>query len=310
MTHRAHAPSPSHQARRRLPATTSRAFVAQRVRLRWCATILALVANACGPTATDSEPPDPTADASATPPRADAAPALPDAGRTAGGLAVFAHSNRKLYRIDPDTLVVEEVGAFDFSDGINQMTDLAIDRDGNLIGITTRQLYRVDPETADATLLVEYAEQFNGLSYVVRGTGEYLVGAAQDGMLYEIDPATGAAEPIGAYGESEGYGSSGDLVSVANLGTYATLRHLTPGTWSTDRLARIDPTTGAVEEIVGDTGFANIWGLGFWNDRLFGFAETGEFLTIDVATGVATVEEQTGVAWWGAAVTTAAPVIL
>ena len=225
-------------------------------------------------------------------------------------LAVFAHSNRKLYRIDPDTLVVEEVGSIDFSDGINQMTDLAIDRDGNLIGITTRQLYRVDPETAAATLLVEYDEQFNGLSYVVRGADEYLVGAAQDGKLYEIDPATGAATLVGGYGEPEGYGSSGDLVSVANLGTYATLRHLTPGTWNTDRLARIDPNTGAVEEIVGDTGFANIWGLGFWNDRLFGFAETGEFLTIDVATGAATVEEETSVAWWGAAVTTAAPVIL
>jgi len=217
---------------------------------------------------------------------------------------VYAHSNRQLYRIATDTLEIEPVGSIRFSDGINQMTDLAIDREGRMIGISFREVYSVDPDTAEATLLATLDRAFNGLSFVPRGQGETLVGTALDGTVWEVNPETGVTTELGAFGND--IGSSGDVVGVFDLGTLATARR---DDWSSDHLVRVDPQTGVATDIA-ELGVTNVWGLGFWNDRLFGFAETGEFIVIDAVTGETELVENTGIAWWGAAVTTDAPVIV
>lgn len=266
--------------------------------------ILVAVVGGCSPTRLDGG-------GDATP--ADAAPAGADAAEPAtrpdGGEApergfVFAHSNRTLYRVDADTLQIEEIGLIRFSDGINQLTDLAVDRRGNLVGISFREVYSVDPDTARATLVASLDRPFNGLSFIPVGDDEVLVGTAQDGTVFRIDPVTGVTTELGSFGG--GIGSSGDVVGVFELGTLATAIR---DDWPTDHLVRIDPATGAATDIA-DTGVTHIWGLGFWRNRLFGFAEGGEFVVIDAATGETELIEDTGIEWWGAAVTTAAPVVL
>lgn len=235
-----------------------------------------------------------------TGPSADAAP-------TSGQTYVFAHSADTLYRVDPETLQIQEVAAFGWPVGTDQMTDIALDKDGHMIGVSFDHVYAVDPDTAACTFLADLDASFNGLSFVPRpGSAgqEMLLGAAQDGSVFELDPSTGAATPRGNYGD--GMGSSGDIVSVEGFGTAATVTDL----WDDDdRLASVDPMDGDAT-VVGATGVTDIWGLGYWGDQVYGFAEDGRFVLIDRTTGAAQVVDFSGIAWWGAGVTTRAPVTI
>jgi hypothetical protein len=230
-------------------------------------------------------------------------------GGTVGVTSVYAHTSDTLYRVDPDTLAITEVGDFGWSNGSDDMTDIAIDKTGVMIGISFDSVYRVDPSTAVATRLSNgLTGMFNGLSFVPAAmlgqTGDdVLVGTRNtDGAVFRIDPTTGAKTQIGDMG---GYSSSGDLVAVEGF----TLQTADNG-FSADRLVRLAPSTFAAAQIGSSIGFSEIWGVAYWKDKVFGFTNGGEFITIDPTTGVGTLVQSGGPAWWGAAVTTSAPVIL
>ena len=267
----------------------------------------ALALAACGPSATgtgdddDSPGPDAAGDV-------DAGVDAPDTG---GNAAVFAHSSSALFRVHPLTYAITPVGPFRWPSGADTMTDLAIDENGVMIGISYTRVYRVDPETAECTLLSSNLQgMFNGLSFVpsmhafgIEGP-DVLVGARNtDGKIFQIDPDTGAATQIGDMGA--GYTSSGDIVAVTGFGMVATV----PTGVGGDRLVRLAPTTFFATPIGNDTGFDRIWGVGFWGTRVFGFTERGVLTVIDSSTGAGTPVATDGEAWWGAAVTTAAPII-
>ena len=229
---------------------------------------------------------------------------------TPGTTAVYAHTASTLYRVDPDTYNLQMIGAFAFQNGSDQMTDIAIDKTGMMIGVSFTKVYRIDVNTAQTTeLSAGLTGTFNGLSFIpadqVGQTGDdVLVGTRNaDGLVFRIDPATGQATQIGNMGS---YSSSGDLVAVANFGTVLTADNgISP-----DRLVRLAPSTFAATPIGTSIGVGDIWGVAFWKDKIFGFTSAGQFLTIDPTTGMGTIIQNTGPAWWGAAVTTTAPVIL
>ena len=267
--------------------------------------MMAALAGACGPAARGGEGgPDGAAGADA--PDHGGADGPGDVGVT----YVYAHTSSELYRVDPDTLAITRVGAFQFSTGSDQITDIAIDKSGLLIGVSFTAVYRIDPGTAAATRLgAQLGGTFNGLSFVpasvIGETGDdVLIGSRNaDGVIFRIDPQTGGATQIGNMGG--GFSSSGDLVSVAGLGTFLTADNGT----GPDRLVRLAPQTFAATQLGTDIGFAEIWGVAYWRDRLFGFTNGGEFITINPTTGAGTLVQAGGPAWWGAAVTTLAPVI-
>jgi hypothetical protein len=266
-------------------------------------TLLLSLAAACGPNAGSGDDDD---DDDGVDARPDADPFAPDASLPADVAAVYAHSASVLYKVDPDSLAVTMVGPFQWSTGSDQMTDIAIDKDGNMIGISFTRVYAVNKTTAQASYLADLDQDFNGLSFVPVDSldptsEERLVAAANSGAVYEVDPSTGASTPIGDYGGI--YGSSGDIVSVRGFGTVATIT----GAAAQDSLARLDAAFAATP--VGNTGHQQIWGLGFWKDKVFGFTETGTFVLINPNTGAATIASTNGVLWWGAAVTTSAPVV-
>lgn len=232
-------------------------------------------------------------------------------GGAPAGTVVYAHSASTLYKIDPDTLAVARVADFGWpaAVGSDEMTDIAVDMNGAIIGVSETSVYRVDPATAACTVLSRSLQgAFNGLSFVpaavVGGSGDdLLVGTrGDDGVVDRIDPMTGAITPIGNMGGQ--FSSSGDLVAVAGFGMVQT----TIGTTS-DVLAKLAPVTFQATA-AGATGFSDIWGLAFWKGKVFGFTAGGQFLTIDPATGAATLVQSGGPEWWGAGVTTIAPVIL
>jgi hypothetical protein len=226
-----------------------------------------------------------------------------------GDPVVYAHSSDKLYKINPSTLEVMLVAPFSWPEGWDQMTDLAVDRKGKIVGISYSKLYAVNAQTAQCTLLsslVSVGSQFNGLSFVPSSDPaekEQLIGTALDGKIYHIDVATGQPTPIGSLGQ--GLSSSGDVVSVRGAGTLATLRK---AVGANDWLARIDTSTGSAQ-LIGDTGFVDIWGLGYWKNRVYGFTQRSQLVLIDPQSGKGSLIATSGGPWWGAGVTTIAPVI-
>jgi len=224
---------------------------------------------------------------------------------------VYAQTASTLYRVDPDSLAITKIGDFGWpaSVGTDQMTDIAIDKNGQMIGVSFSRVYRVDPTNAACVLLSSsLGGTFNGLSFVPAAmlgmTGDdVLVGTENnDGKVFKIDPMTGATTQVGNMGGS--FVSSGDLVAVEGFGTVQTVTGS-----SSDVLATLAPQTFAANAVGGGTGFGMIWGVAFWKNKIYGFTETGDFILIDPTTGTGTRVTSTGQAWWGAAVTTLAPVV-
>jgi hypothetical protein len=138
-------------------------------------------------------------------------------------------------------------------------------------------------------------------------SGEVLLGGATDGTLWRIDPATGRSTSAGTL--SSGWGISGDMVSIRGANTYATVRRTT-GTSTSDTLATLDFCSGSARmTIVGTiTGYASIYGLGYWRSTLYGFTRPGRLITINVSTAAATAQSMPAMQFSGAGVTTVAPV--
>jgi hypothetical protein len=222
---------------------------------------------------------------------------------------VYAHTATELYKVDPDTLAISLVGAFQWSNGDDQMTDIAINKDNVMIGVSFGAVYNIDPMTAKATQLsASLSGTFNGLSFVpadaIGQTGDdVLVGTRNDdGMVFQVNPMTGAVTAIGNMGSA--YQSSGDLCSVKGFGTVQT----TLGA-PYDVLVRLAPNSFAAQPIGTSTGFGQIYGVAFWKSKIFGFTLDGKFITIDPNTGVGTLVQGNGPMWYGAAVKTTAPVL-
>jgi hypothetical protein len=226
---------------------------------------------------------------------------------------VYAHSGSDLFKVDPQSLEVKRVGIFLIrgADGkteyLNTVTDIAVDKNGRMTGITFTELLSIDTSTAECTRVAPLSGQLNGLSWIRTGdNSEILAATGFDGSVQRIDPATGMTTKIGSLGNDQK--SSGDIVSVASYGTLITLIG-GPGTDGSDQLARVDPATGTAT-VIGPTKFRHVYGVGFWGNRVFGFTQDGEFILIDPKTGEGKlVQRDRAYPFWGAGVSTSAPVI-
>ncbi len=239
-----------------------------------------------------------------------------DTGATPTSSRVFAHSGGALYRVDTTTYAPVMVGPMTAL-GTQSLTDLAIDKNDNMVGITLDKLYAIDETTAAVTLIKDLsasATGFTSLSYIPSDLGDpnsadILVSANDQGDVYQIDPTTGDATKLGSYGSVTAgkVVSSGDLIGVRGLGIYGTVD---VGSGTGDYLASIDPTTWKATPIgTSGTGFDQIFGLGYWAGTIYGFTKAGDIIKIDAASGVGTKLNTGAVQWYGAGVSTDAPVI-
>ena len=240
-----------------------------------------------------------------------------DTGPSIDQTIVYAHSATLLYAVNPRTNDLRTVGLFTFaSDDRNNhvMNDVAVDADGTLVGNTQDALYRIDTGTAVCSLIATLPDNHNfvGLTYLPSGvlpgtTGEVLVGGARDGTYWRIDPSTGRSTALGQLRvRSALYGLSGDFVSTA-AGTFATVRAANATSGSHDQLANMNPQTGELTLPSGNTGFDGIFGLAYYRDTLYGFTRAGEFIRINIRTGVGTLVSRPAPQFYGAGVTTLAP---
>lgn len=281
------------------------------------AALLFSVLCACGPSAKGDD------DGSAV----DAGGATADASGPGSGIdapvadfsRVYAHTGDTLYRIDTTTLMPLLVGPFGTDKSV---TDIAIDSDDRMLGITLDEIVQIDEETGVATHLADLAAaapDFTSLSFVPVDLqqpegDEKLVAANVEGRVFEIDPTTGAAQEIGAYGSTADglIRSSGDIVAVRGVGILATVT-IGDDLTAPDYLARIDPTTWAATPIGAGTGWDRIFGLAYWRGRVYGFVDDqtagGSILELDVQTGAAGTVVGGALGWFGAGVATDAPIV-
>jgi len=155
------------------------------------------------------------------------------------------------------------------------MTDIAYDPDGNLWGISTTDLYRINPATAGTTLVGAHnIPQGNALVF---GTDGLLYAAGGTSTkLFTLNPATGSGTSIG----STGFFSAGDL-AFYHGSLYLSSTH--------SELIRIDLNNNAVGTKIGEFGFYNVYGLATAdNDTLYGISATKIF-SVDITTGQGTL---------------------
>lgn len=265
-----------------------------------------VVLVACGPAGREND----TVDAPGTQPDSPATPAMS---------RVYGHSGDRLYRLDPMTLAPTEIGAMTGLDA--GLLDLAVDKNDRLVGITRLKLYSLSATTGAATLIRDLsasAQNFTSLSYVpgaAMSDPDMLISANDQGNVYRIDETNGNAVLLGNYGmhNSMQVVSSGDIFGVRGFGVFATVD---VGTGTMDYLARIDTTTWKATPLPNPTGYDKIFGLGFWGGKIYGFVDdgfdagTGKLIEINPTTGTATMLNSSGVRWFGAGVTTSAPILL
>lgn len=280
---------------------------------------------ACGPTPSGDDDDDQPIDAPVAIDATDGRPGIdaldapePDPSR------VYAHSGPMLYRIDTLTMAAVPVGAFTNLMAMENMLDIALDRDERMIGVARNRIFQIDPATAAATFLADYTGSgLTSLSFVPANIAnpdgpEMLVAATTTGDIVRIDitGTTATTTVIGNYGLSGGtqIASSGDLVYIKGVGIFATVD--VGAASGLDYLATVDPANGWRATLVGaGTGYNNIFGVAYWGGQLYGFvddgftAATGKFIRLDQAAGTASVLQQGAIRWFGAGVTTEAPII-
>lgn len=251
----------------------------------------------------------------------------PDAGGPDGTIAevsrVYAHSGAMLYRLDSETLVASPVGPMS-GIGTQNLLDLAVDKNDVLVGITRDKLFSLSATNGGATLIRDLessAQDLTSLSFVPedlddQASADILVSANDQGTVFRIDPMTGTATQIGSYGSTANgvVRSSGDLFGVRGFGIFATVD---VGNDTEDYLARIDPNDGWKATPIGaGTGYDKIFGLGYWDGKIYGFVDNGfevgggKMIEINPASGAATMIGAGDVRWFGAGVATDAPLIL
>jgi hypothetical protein len=278
----------------------------------------ALALAACGPADRDGATPDGSV-------AIDSPVVVEDVAQPTSNARVYAHSGSTLYVMNPITLAAMPVGPLTGLDPMRSLLDLAIDRNGDAIGVSREKLYRVDTETGALTFLAELpasAHNTNSLSYAPTdpsdpNSPEILITANESGDVYKIDLSGVQPTPIlmGNFGTHNGQQirSSGDIVGIHGLGIFATV-DIGDDRDGPDYLAQIDPVTWKATVKAQSTGFNRIYGLGYWDGRFYGFADngfeagSGTMIQIDPQTGAGIELSTADIRWFGAAVTTVVPI--
>jgi hypothetical protein len=254
------------------------------------------------------DPCDPDDDNDGVPDISDEAPLDSDWPGLAIGGAIYAHTSSSLYKFDPALAAVETVGVFSFPNGGQSMTDIAIDYEGRIYGVSFSNLYRCSAVTAECIHLGSLPSSFNGMTVVPVGTlepgKESMIGIGNSGSWNKITVVGNQATitQLGTYGA--GYTSAGDAYSIEGIGTFAAVNKV--GSSST-YLVTVDAAVGTVTEEIGPmTGYSNIYGLASDGETAFAFDSSGAILGLDLQSGNTTVAlpPGQGQSWWGAGVTT------
>ncbi|WFE87585.1 cadherin domain-containing protein [Roseibium porphyridii] len=178
------------------------------------------------------------------------------------------------------------------STGVGPLTDIALDPDGNLYGVSFSHLYSVDPQTGAATQISTsfFPSSINALEFGPDGT---LYAAGGSGELFTIDADTGVATLVG----DMDYSSAGDLAFAGGSLYLAT---------STGDVVEVDPATGDTVGVVTTLPSTSAFGLvGDAAGNLYALTDDKMVYQIDPETGAISTPDNYSMndSGWGAAAT-------
>ena len=224
----------------------------------------------------------------------DAAMAAPDAEppEMPARDPIYIHTGDTLFSYDPLTNVATSIGDFyDRNGPIEGVVDIAIDLDGRMFGGTRDQkIYFIDATTGFCEYRFDFDDILHGLTFLSDGS---LVVAGERVSI--VNPMTGAVqiEIIAA----QDYETSGDIVGLPDGKLYWTVRN--PDAQAGDGVVRITPTSGRIDWL-GEATVQEIYGLGYSEDKLYGFSDEGMVVTIDPTSGAVLESRALQGRWWGA----------
>lgn len=205
---------------------------------------------------------------------------FPFVGQLRADAATFLYLDDELgnlAKVDVENGTVGLIGNTGFA-----LTDIAFDPSANLYGLTFDKLWRVDPTTADATLVGSHGI-LGANSLVFGNDGTLYAGGSNTRGLYTINPNTASSSLIG----DTGFNMSGDLAFHNEKLYGASYNPNSSDSLATDYLLEINASTGA-GTLIGSIGPTSVFGLASAdNGILYGVAGT-DILSIDTATGLGT----------------------
>jgi hypothetical protein len=196
----------------------------------------------------------------------------------------FVSSSSRLFKVNSANAVATLVG----STFTPKVTDVAF-QGTTLYGVTFNSFLSINPNNAQTTTIGSLG--FNDINALVVNPANgkiYGAGSAVPGRFISINPTNGRGTFIGNFGT--GLSSAGDL-AFKNGVLYATLKRTG---FTNSWLAKIAIATGKAT-LVGDIGFADVWGLSLRNGVLFGATRTGQLITINPTTGRGTFVNRNGI---------------
>ena len=203
---------------------------------------------------------------------------------------VYANSSDSLYEVDPSTGSAQFIANFWNEDGgIRNVVDIAIDLDGRMYGGTYDTLYRIDPTNGHATEICQPPAEMTALAFTSEGV---LVAGGEDRItLLDVNDCEAEILLSNSF-----WKTSGDLVGLPDGFLYWTVVGENGG----DELVKLDPHSGMTQWI-GKIGHSGLYGLGYDDGELFGFAASGAIVAINPEKANSSILRETGdVSWWGA----------
>ncbi len=228
----------------------------------------------------------------------------PDSGEPPPAMEpVYIHTGQTLYSYDPATNTTARIGDFFVTSGqLEDMVDIAIDREGRLYGGTRQagsqadanRIYQIDPETAECRYRFSYDDTLHGMTFLPDGR---LVIAGE--RVSVVDPISG--QQLLEFPSANAYQTSGDIVGLPDGLLYWTVRgeRRQNGSYESDGVVRIDPVTGNISWL-GAAAVTAIYGLGYANGQLFGFSSSGVVVTIEPINGTVIRQAPLAGRWFGA----------
>ena len=202
---------------------------------------------------------------------------------------MYANTSGSLYQVDPESGAMTFVGDF-AEDGrpVDHFEDIAIDLSGHMYGGTGEYMYLINPSTAEVQAICPLEIDTTALTFT--SDGDLIIGVER--ALYTFDVVDCSLSILISNSE---YETSGDIVGLPDGYLYWSVR----GDGS-DRLIKVNPRTGYEVQVCA-IGEARLYGMGYANDKLYGFSSSGIIVEIDPHTGWSSfMKEVSSVSWWGA----------
>lgn len=188
----------------------------------------------------------------------------------------YAHTPSTLYRIDPFRQTIETI-----MDTPSGLTDVDTHPDGMLFGITFTDLYKFEAGATDWEHVGRLSPSSTANGLCINTVGEAFMTAGSN--LYRLDLETAQVTNVGSMGSGifSSISSSGDCVFDKGDRLFMSS---SGGMSQGDDLVGID-SQSAEARVIGNTGFAQIYGLTAAWGLLFGTTGKGEVILIDRDTG-------------------------